>query len=178
MELSHRSPEFLSIKSQTEKSLRRLFKLPSNEFDILFAHGGAHGQFAAVPLNLAQPNQSAHYFVNGTWSQRAAEEASKYCNITTKGKGTGWWQPTNLLFEDVPAPETTGMGSTPRPAYCYLCTNETVNGLEYFDVPNLKLLQVPLVVDMSSDIGSKGKYTLIQQRRGGALRFAYMEKHL
>lgn len=164
MELSHRSPSFHTIQHNTEQSLRRLLDLPEETFDVLFMHGGGHGQFAAVPLNLAsQPTATAHYFVNGAWSQRAAMEASKYCNITTKGIKTledtvpenGWWQPSNLLPEDVPCPENTGSAMTPRSAYCYLCSNETVQGLEYFDMPELHTLQVPLVVDMSSDICSK-----------------------
>ena len=157
MELSHRSPEFLAIKTNTENSLRRLFDL-SDEFEILLTHGGAHAQFAAVPLNLATSSSSAHYFINGTWSARAAKEAAKYCrNVTSLGPtdGEGWWQPSSLLFEDTPAPETTGMATTPRPSYAYLCSNETVNGIEYFEFPDLSMLQVPLVVDMSSDLGSK-----------------------
>ena len=155
MELSHRSPEFLAIKANTETSLRRLLHL-DDEFEIMLMHGGAHAQFAAVPLNLATSSSSAHYFVNGTWSARAAKEAAKYCrNITTLGKAEGWWQPSSLLFEDIPTPETTGLATTPRPSYAYVCSNETVNGIEYFDFPDLSMLQVPLVVDMSSDLGSK-----------------------
>ena len=156
MELSHRSPEFIQIKDNAEASLRRLFDLNHDDFEILFMHGGGHGQFAAVPLNLSiDENSTAHYFVTGTWSHRASSEGSKYCQITTKGRAEGWWEPTFLLPEDVPTPETTGLGATKRPSYAYLCSNETVNGIEYFDLPDLSHLQVPLVVDMSSDMGTK-----------------------
>jgi phosphoserine aminotransferase len=111
MEMSHRSPEFIQIKNNAEAALRRLFHLNSDDHEVLFMHGGGHGQFAAVPLNLSADEAStAHYFVSGTWSQRASVEASKYCQITTKGSSEGWWEPTFLLPEDVPCPETTGLG--------------------------------------------------------------------
>ena len=155
MELSHRSPEFLHIKANAEHNLRKLLHVPDH-YHLLFMHGGGHAQFAAAPLNLtSNSSATAHYYITGTWSHRAAVEAAKYCNITQKGSEKGWYQPTSLLPEDIPAPETTGQASTPRPAYCYMCSNETVNGIEYFELPDLKMLQVPLVVDMSSDFGTK-----------------------
>ena len=104
MELSHRSPEFLEIKDECEASLRRLVfagnnKGISDKFEVLFCHGGGHAQFAAVPLNLcATPGaqkkaRSAHYYVTGTWSKRAAAEATKFCNVDEMGSQKGWWQP-------------------------------------------------------------------------------------
>ena len=74
---------------------------------------------------------------------RAAVEAEKFCQVTRVGSQDGWWQPPAELGQ---VPD----GS----AYAYLCSNETVNGIEYFDLPEMPE-SVPLCVDMSSDFCSK-----------------------
>lgn len=51
MEISHRSKEFMQVSAESEQDLRDLLKIPSN-YKVLFCHGGARAQFAAVPLNL------------------------------------------------------------------------------------------------------------------------------
>ena len=51
MEISHRSKEFIAVAEQAEQDLRDLLKVPSN-YKVLFCHGGARAQFAALPLNL------------------------------------------------------------------------------------------------------------------------------
>jgi phosphoserine aminotransferase len=51
MEISHRSKEFIEVAQQSEQDLRDLLKIPSN-YKVLFCHGGARAQFAALPLNL------------------------------------------------------------------------------------------------------------------------------
>ena len=50
MSMSHRSPEFAAIIDDTSASLRRVLHIPDTH-EILFTHGGGHGQFAAIPLN-------------------------------------------------------------------------------------------------------------------------------
>ena len=51
MEVSHRAQPYLEMVKKCEASLRRLMNI-SDEFEVLFMHGGGRGQFAAVPLNL------------------------------------------------------------------------------------------------------------------------------
>ena len=41
-------------------------------------HGGASGQFAAVPLNLKGTHESADYAVTGRWSTMAEAEGSRF----------------------------------------------------------------------------------------------------
>lgn len=66
MYLSHRSPEFVDILHNTVKQFRIAMDIP-DQYEILYMHGGGHGQFAAVPLNLCpQGNEKATYIVNGT----------------------------------------------------------------------------------------------------------------
>ena len=36
-------------------------------------------QFAGVPLNLMKGKTTASYLVTGHWSEKAADEAKKYC---------------------------------------------------------------------------------------------------
>ena len=51
MEMSHRSPAFSEIFSQTKAKFRDLLRIPDSH-EILFLQGGATLQFAAVPMNL------------------------------------------------------------------------------------------------------------------------------
>ena len=78
--MSHRSPEFGVIYAETVASIKALLRVPSTH-EVIFTHGGGHGQFAAVPLNLAAEGAKVDYLVSGTWSKRAAAEASKWCSV-------------------------------------------------------------------------------------------------
>ena len=70
MEMSHRSTEFIGIAEQTEEDLRELMKIPGN-YKVLFLQGGATGQFAAIPMNLAKPSETADYILSGMWGKKA-----------------------------------------------------------------------------------------------------------
>ncbi|WP_240791427.1 hypothetical protein [Psychromonas sp. SP041] len=42
-----------------------------DDYEMLFTHGGGHGQSATLPLNLCHEQTNvAIYIVNGTWSER------------------------------------------------------------------------------------------------------------
>ncbi|KAL9189896.1 hypothetical protein ACHAXT_009571 [Thalassiosira profunda] len=149
MALSHRSPEFGAILRRALETTRRVMEVPP-EYDILFTQGGGHGQFAAVPMNLCPTGaEAASYVVNGTWSKRAVEEASKYCrphvisSLESDGSCTAY-----------PSLERLNAEVDPDSAFLYVCSNETVNGLELHRLPRLDC-DVPLVVDASSDFTSK-----------------------
>lgn len=77
MEVSHRSAPFLELAHKSEESLRRLMNI-SDDYVILFMHGGGRGQFSAVPLNLHQEGKQAIYCQTGTWSSSALDEANKF----------------------------------------------------------------------------------------------------
>ena len=76
MEMSHRSKAFEEILETAEKDFRELLKIPDN-YKVLFLSGGAHHQFAAVPMNLMK-NGVADYIVTGQWAKKAYAEAQKY----------------------------------------------------------------------------------------------------
>ena len=145
MELSHRSKEFISVAEQAEADLRQLMNIPDN-YKVLFCHGGGRGQFSAVPMNLLTPQKSADYIVSGAWSKAAAKEAQLYgdvniIDITQKSES----KTSVMATQDWPV--------SPDAAYLHYCPNETVDGIEIFDIP--QNTQVPIVADMSSTILSR-----------------------
>ncbi|RJE78554.1 3-phosphoserine/phosphohydroxythreonine transaminase [Paracoccus sp. JM45] len=149
--LSHRSPEFQEILNHTVASVRSTMDIPDN-YAVLFAHGGGHGQFAAVPLNLCpHTSDTATYVVNGTWSLRGAEEAKKYCKVhAIDGR-----DPETGAYTCFPALTEENISADSR--YIYLCSNETVNGIELHRLPELPEARkhIPLVIDASSDFATK-----------------------
>ena len=79
-EISHRSPEFISILKNVNKNMRIFLKVPET-FSIIWTQGGGHGQFSAIPLNLKylfSENSKANYAVTGTWSERSFKESQKF----------------------------------------------------------------------------------------------------
>jgi phosphoserine aminotransferase len=142
--MSHRSPEFGVVLQETLATARRVLEVPATH-EILFTHGGGHGQFAAVPLNLCGGGKDcvADYVLTGSWSRRAAAEASKYVTVRTAAESDG----TRL-------PPQSEWALDARASYRYLCSNETVEGTEFRSLPAFAD-GVPLVVDMSSDLASK-----------------------
>lgn len=145
MEVSHRSAPYLEMAKQCETSLRRLMNI-SDEFEVLFMHGGGRGHFAAVPLNLHVDGVPGVYIENGIWSTGATKEGEKFTqthavNIRTDENGQ---------FDILPVSEW----KLPENAsYIHYCPNETIDGIEIFDVP--KHATAPIVADMSSNILSR-----------------------
>ena len=148
MEMSHRGPEFISIYKQTESDLRELLAVPSN-YKILFMQGGGLGQNAIIPLNMVGccPQPATIDFVHtGSWSGKSIKEAKRYAhvNIAASSEASG--------FTGVPPQDTWNL--TSHAAYLHICTNETIDGVEYNFVPESKP-KVPIVADMSSHILSR-----------------------
>ena len=147
MEMSHRGKEFISIYEQAEADLRELLSVPAN-FKILFMQGGALAENAIVPLNLARGG-AVDFVVTGGWSQKSFKEAGKFCQarLAASTQGSG--------FTTLPAPASWQFGSDAR--YVHLCSNETIHGVEFHQLPDLKALgcDAPLVVDFSSNVASR-----------------------
>mgnify|MGYP000197198248 CR=1 FL=1 len=146
MELSHRSKQFMALAATAESDLRELMHIPEN-YKVLFCHGGGRGQFSAVPLNLLPAGKTADYVVTGSWSKAAVKEAKLFGDIN--------------VIDDVVI-ENDGIKSV-KPsaewalnkdaAYVHYCPNETVDGIEIFDLPETN--GVPIIADMSSTILSR-----------------------
>jgi phosphoserine aminotransferase len=147
MEMSHRGKEFITIYEQAEADLRELLAVPGN-FKILFMQGGGLAENAIVPLNLSRGGV-ADFVVTGSWSQKSQQEARKYCtvNIAASSETDGH---TTL-------PDPTTWQLSQGASYVHVCTNETINGVEYHALPDLKALgsDTPLVIDFSSQVASR-----------------------
>lgn len=144
MEISHRSKEFLAVAEQSEKDLRDLLAIPAN-YHVLFCHGGARGQFAAVPMNLLGDATSADYMDGGYWAHSAVAEAKKYCS------------PNNVDITCVRDGKKAILPASEWPmsddaAFVHFCPNETIDGIEIRDLPET---DKPIVADMSSTILSR-----------------------
>jgi phosphoserine aminotransferase len=146
MEVSHRSPEYIQIAKQAESDLRALLAVPDN-YKVLFCQGGGRGQFAAVPLNLLGDKLDADYILTGQWSKSAVVEAKKHARI----------HETDIMLTTkegkIGIKPCADWNISAGAAYVHYCPNETIEGIEIFDVPETGV--VPLVADMSSTILSR-----------------------
>lgn len=147
MEMSHRGKEFISIYEAAEADLRSLLVVPAH-FKILFMQGGGLAENAIVPLNLSQGG-AVDFVVTGSWSQKSFKEAGKYANNRLAASG----EASN--FTSVPDAASWKLGSDA--AYVHLCSNETIHGVEFQQLPDLKALgcNAPLVIDFSSHVASR-----------------------
>jgi phosphoserine aminotransferase len=143
MEMSHRGKEFTSILEKTEADFRQLLNVPK-QYKVLFLQGGAIAENAMIPLNLLN-GKSADYVVTGAWSKRSVDDALAYgdIRIAASSEVSG--------FTEVPAFDTWQLNKDA--AYVHICTNETINGVEFDGIPNTH--GVPIVADMSSHILSR-----------------------
>ncbi len=143
MEMSHRGKEFTGILAKTEADLRRLLNIGA-QYKVLFLQGGAIAENAMIPLNLLAGG-SADYAITGGWSKRSVEDASAYGKI-------------NVVANSEPGhyrqvPDFSSWQLDKKAAYLHICTNETMSGVEFVDLPNTH--GVPIVADMSSHILSR-----------------------
>ncbi|GHG74751.1 phosphoserine aminotransferase [Alishewanella longhuensis] len=145
MEVSHRSKPFIKLAAEAEQDLRDLLAIPAN-YKVLFMHGGGRGQFSAVPLNLMQAGKSADYIISGAWSLAAVEEAQKFGQVNAQDIRIRTAEQLRGLVN------TSNWQLNENAAYVHCCPNETVDGLEFTDLP---VTSVPIVADLSSTILSR-----------------------
>jgi phosphoserine aminotransferase len=155
MEMSHRGKEFLSIYTQAEADLRELLDVPQ-DFSILFMQGGGLAENAIVPLNLGgriakngMAAGKADFVVTGSWSQKSQDEARKYCDVHLAA--------SNQSGGHLAMPPPASWKLRPDASYVHICTNETIHGVEFSALPDLKALgcDAPLVIDFSSHVASR-----------------------
>ena len=147
MEMSHRGKEFMSIAAQAEADLRELLAIPSH-FRILFMQGGGLAENAIVPLNLSRGG-TMDFVVSGSWSQKSAKEARKYGAPTVIA--------SNEADGHTSLPASSGWKLSKDAQYVHICSNETIHGVEFHELPDLKALgsKAPLVIDFSSHVASR-----------------------
>lgn len=142
IEHSHRGKLYEAIHNEAISLTRELLGIPDG-YEVLFMQGGASQQFALVPMNLLEADQSADYVLTGVWSKKALKEASVIGRprvaATTEAEGR---------FTRVPRQDELKLD--PQAAYVHITTNNTIFGTQFHEYPNVD--RVPLVADMSSDI--------------------------
>lgn len=151
LEISHRSPEFIEVLTESNLLIRKLLKLPE-DFEILFLSGGASSQFFMTAMNLLDQDAKACYVDTGTWASKAIKEAKLFGHIdvlaSSKDRNYSYIPKTYKVPEDA--------------VYLHLTSNNTIFGTEYHWWPETN---IPIVCDMSSDIFSRPidveKYGLI-----------------
>ena len=157
MEISHRSPEFIQIAKQAEQDFRDLLSI-SEDYAVLFTHGGATMQNAMVPLNLASKDGSADYVNSGHWAKRSIKEAQRYTNVNIAATSE------EEDFRYFPRQESWEFSQ--NSSYVHYTPNETIGGL---CLRSIERSEVPIVADYSSGILSEpldvNKFSLIY---GGA----------
>lgn len=146
LEISHRSTWFRSVLDEVEGNLRALLGVPDTHH-VVFCQGGATQQFSMVPMNLLRgTGLTAEYVVTGTWGAKAVREAEKegVVRLAYNGADDGFCR----------VPDTTEWHVASDAAYMHLTTNETIEGVEWPDMPAAPE-GVPLVADVSSDFLSR-----------------------
>ncbi|XKM12629.1 3-phosphoserine/phosphohydroxythreonine transaminase [Orbaceae bacterium ac157xtp] len=155
MELSHRGKDFDAYALEVTQDLRDILHIPAN-YKILFLQGGARTQFAGVPMNILGQHHCADYIDSGYWSQCAANEAEKYCQVNRQ----------DIKFKQngkIALKPMSEWQINQQSAYLHYCPNETIDGLALFEDPQFD--NVTVVADYSSSILSQpidvSKYGII-----------------
>lgn len=170
MEMSHRGKEYMSIIEAALADVRALMNIPSN-YKVLFLQGGAIAENAIIPMNLAALRSPAgkhevgvaDYINTGSWSTKSIKEAGRYCTVNVAASSA------DRKFASIPARADWKLSR--NAAYVHICSNETIDGVEYQYTPEVAADTdgAPLVADMSSHILSRevdvSKYGVIY---GGA----------
>lgn len=164
IEISHRSKEFQAIQDEAKALLRELGSIP-DDYRILFVHGGARMQFAALPLNLAgrSATRTCLYVETGNFSQLAIKDAQPFANVRVVASGAA------DNFRRLPAIDPAAID--PTAAYLHITSNNTVCGTRWHDFPDTG--GVPLIADQTSEILSR----VIDVRKFGVI-YAGLQKNL
>ncbi|MBU1343011.1 MAG: 3-phosphoserine/phosphohydroxythreonine transaminase [Proteobacteria bacterium] len=142
-EVSHRSKWFDDVINDAIERTHRLLNL-NDQYKVLFLQGGASMQFCMIPLNFLSDGRSADYVNTGTWSTKAIKEAqlqNKPVKVVASSEDKNFSYIPNVIPFNSDA------------VYAHLTSNNTIKGTQYAFLPDTG--NVPLVIDMSSDIMSR-----------------------
>jgi phosphoserine aminotransferase len=142
MEMSHRGADYMPIFERTMSDFRELMSVPESH-EVLFMQGGAIAENAIVPMNLSR-GAKVDFVLTGSWSEKSAKEAAKYCDVNIAAKYEG------STYTGIPLQATWNLSKDAQ--YLHLCTNETIHGVEFHALPEVA---TPIVADVSSHILSR-----------------------
>ena len=144
MEMSHRGVVYEGVHNEAKALLKELLSIPDG-YDILFLQGGASTQFAMIPMNLLMPGKVGAYVQTGSWADKAIAEA-RLIGETAVIASSADNQFTSI-------PDLSQVKIPEEAAYVHITSNETIGGIQFQNFPDTG--EVPLIVDMSSDILSR-----------------------
>lgn len=141
LEVSHRGKEFEAVMDESRAIVKELLGVPDG-YSILFLQGGASTQFAMVPFNLLDENQTAAYLDTGVWANKALKEAKLFgnVNVVASSKADNY----TYIPENYEIPKDA--------VYFHITSNNTIYGTQVHKFPESP---IPVVCDMSSDIFSR-----------------------
>jgi len=158
LELSHRSHEFAMISEKAKNDLREFLQIPLH-YKIFFFQGGASMQYGAVIKNMIRPDANgkvwpANYLNTGLWSNQALSEAKNMMPVPPNEMASG----ADSKYTQIEEPSKWNIDK--NGSYVHYCQNETVHGFQFQDegaatFPFEMFKGMPIVCDMSSDIGSR-----------------------
>lgn len=161
-EMSQRDPggPVQTCVARAEANIRLLLEVPDH-YKVLFFQGGAHAQFAAVPMNLFGASAKADYAGQGVWNLKAASEARKFGEVHIPAG--------SVASEEGAYPPVDQWGLSDDAAYVHICGNETMSGMTFHTEPDVGSDRV-LVADMTSSLLSRpvdiSKYGVIYASSG------------
>ena len=141
LEISHRSPEFVSVMEEARDLVKELLNVP-DDYSVLFLQGGASLGFLIAAMNMAGSQKRAGYINTGAWSTKAIQEATK---IGFEVVNLGSSKDEN--FNYIPT-----LSDDQKLDFVHYTSNNTIFGTQFKSIPETNN---PLVCDMSSDIFSK-----------------------
>jgi len=142
IEISHRSPEFVTVIEEARSLALELLDLQNKGYQALFLQGGASMEFLRIPYNLLKKNGKSSYLDTGNWAWQAIKQAQLF------GKTQIVASSKNENYSYIPKKYSIDPDSN----YFHCTSNNTIYGTQMNDFPNLV---IPLACDMSSDIFSR-----------------------
>src|SRR5690606_21655608 len=136
-EISHRSPIFESLLEEATQLIKELYKIPSH-FEVLWMPGGASSQLAIVPMNLLKEGESMAFMDSGYWAKKAITATKEIRAVEILASSS------ENQYKKLPELKVSECHSK----YLHLSSNETIEGLQYSNYPDIGK---PLVLDMTSD---------------------------
>lgn len=154
LEISHRSEAFVNVMERARSLALELLGLKNKGYHALFLQGGASFQFVMVAYNLLE--KKAGYLNTGRWAHNAIKEARNFGEVLELASSA------NKNYNYIPEIKTIPTDLD----YIHLTSNNTVVGTQMQSFPETN---VPLVIDMSSDIYSRNiDYTAFDLIYAGA----------
>lgn len=143
--ISHRSTWFREALDEAEANIRSLLGVPDG-YHVLFLQGGSTLQFAMLAMNFGELRSGPPSYVSsGYWSRKSVSDSGldDHLQIAWSGESSGFRR----------MPTASELRVDPQTSYLHYVSNETVEGLQFFD--SLASGDAPVFCDMSSDFMSR-----------------------